>query len=178
MPSKKKVPVQTGQNNTTSVVMDDDIIDESTVDNIEDEILEEYGDIDSWTNISLSRSDPATGEYEFIKKYDSPPKRDIIAQMYGGGHYKLYLQWKPSSDGKRRFRKKIFRIAGESLNVTRGPVIPKNGTSEETAFFKHMDKMKEYGMINQNNSNSNNGENSLVSTLMKQNNDLMIDRKS
>jgi len=68
-----------------------------------------------WTSISLGRKDDS-GKYPTLRSYPEPPTIDQIQKEYGGGEYRLFLQWKVEGDPERHLDTQIFWIAGPPIN--------------------------------------------------------------
>jgi hypothetical protein len=113
------------QNETIIVDLGSDYDSEDVLLQLEDT----YGKIEDFTQISLHRKQP-DGNYSLLKKFNTLPDLEHIIKTYGGGDFKLYLQWlDPESPGKkykdrRHIQTRLFSIEGNAIT-------PKYGSDEQ-----------------------------------------------
>lgn len=120
-----------------------------------------------YTNITLKRAIPG-GEWQMLKKYNDLPEWDQIQQEFGGGKYKLWIQYKAEGDpwSERKLEVIDLNIAGpskeivleSSANVTAAaqPVDP------EDAEMKFLLKLKAYKEILGMGSSAGTGDSSAI----------------
>jgi len=110
-----------------------------------EELMDKYGSSEiGWTNINLYRKNQK-GEWPWLYKFDAPPEIWEVSDLFGGGDYKVYINWK-DQDGKTNLRTKKFIIegpprmpaAGVQINngaVQQVPVSPAQAEDPEIAFL-------------------------------------------
>lgn len=120
-----------------------------TPDEVNDYISAQYPGQDIvYTHIKLHRV-PETGPSLFLARYDYLPEEQDILKVYGGGHYKLYIQWKPKEGSwtDRKFRTVDLFLAGDPKPIESAAAISSPGApaiSEEDAEYKFLKKMQLY----------------------------------
>lgn len=129
-------------------------------DEIQEQIKEQYGSFTGFTAIKLYRMNPA-GEEGFLEDYLTLPNESNIKNKYGGGRYKLWIQWKVESkdfEGKleRKYDVRKFLIEGDPIISTptaasgpgsNGYTNPEH--SQQNNIIETVKLLKELGLIGQ-----------------------------
>lgn len=151
-----------------------------TPDEVNDYISAQYPSQEIvYTHIKLHRV-PETGPSLFLARYDYLPEEQDILKVYGGGHYKLYIQWKPKEGSwtDRKFRAVDLYLAGdpkpiESAAPISAPGAPA-GISAEDAELNFLNKMRLYKeLFGGQPAGAGGPSDSVMSAAIKANSDLM-----
>lgn len=137
---------------------------------LKEQIIDKYGAIERYTNISLYRAN-AKGEYENLNKYeDQLPDWMDIKREFGGGKFRLFIQWY-DEDEKRHMDTRYFKIEGSP--ITPNPLAPPGSlavNSSSDHLLNTIHTLKDLGLIGQQKSN----DMALVIQTMKDNTTMMV----
>lgn len=144
-----------------------DLLPQYQPDLVLDEINEKFGSLKSYSNITLYRRSEK-GEFLILTKYNDtlPDISDIIAE-YGGGAYKLYIQFY-NNEGERKMITRSFSIEGPAKIPGKTETAQQVQQNNSTDFLDTLIKMKAAGLIG-----SENKDTSLIIETMKSNTEMM-----
>lgn len=147
-----------------TILLDQDESDDYG-DDIEAEIEAKLGSLPSFTYIQLYRI-RQDGTSAALKRYSELPSiPDGIQHEFGGGKYKLFMQWRDKDNGRRRILTRIFDIEGDPIPVNYSKA-GTNGHEKPLDILEIAAKLKELGII-PNGNRQEKGSNDLIIETMK-----------
>lgn len=146
---------------------------EITLDEIQEELLEKFGNDIKFTSIKLYRISPEGINY-FLKNFSVIPDLETVKKLFGGGKFEIWVQWRDNTN-KRRFDKYKFDIEGKPVYAGDPVNEVKPAENPDAVFMKNIAMLKGLGLINPAGNNNKSSDTALILESMKANNSMMLE---